>query len=141
MVAVIRDEMWKQFYDKTNPKDPQYKRVKETNDFWREKNRPVVPHDAQWQKLYDQTNKTHSEEMRLKEADVLWIVINNYEQTRDERKAQGIKVLTELPREVYHEKSKFNKIATCQAITMSNKPCKSKAVSECGRFCKKHLIV
>jgi hypothetical protein len=141
MVAVIRDEMWRQFYDKTNHKDPRYKRVKETNVWWRENNRPVVPRDAHWQKLYTQTNKTHSEEMRLKEADVLWIVSNNYEKACEERKAQGIKVLTELPSEIYHEKSKFNKSAICQAITMSNKPCQYKSVSECGRFCKKHLIV
>ena len=141
MVAVIRDDMWKQFYDKTNPKDPQHKRVKETNELWRDKNRPVVTHDDRWQELYDNTNKNHSEEMRLKEADVLWIVITNYEQAREERKAQGIKVLTEPPPEVYHEKSKFNKSVMCQATTMSNKPCKSKAISECGRFCKKHLIV
>jgi len=138
MVAVVRDELWNEFYAATNPKDPKYKRLKEANTLWREKNRPVVIRDSRWDKLYSQTNPKNPEEMRIKEADVLWIVITNYEKDKEERKSLGTKFLKELPKEVYHEKPKQ---ATCQAVTISNKPCKFKPVSECGRFCKKHLIV
>jgi len=31
-------------------------------------------------------------------------------------------------------------VSMCQAETMSGKPCRCRAVTPCGRFCKKHRL-
>jgi len=35
---------------------------------------------------------------------------------------------------------KNTSVKKCQSLTMIGKPCPFKAVSECGRFCKKHSL-
>ena len=140
MVRVIRDETWTSFYEATNSKDPQYVRVKQSNDLWRAKHPSDIKRDSKWHELYSQSNTKYPEEKRVKEANVLWIISKKHNENIDIRKARSMKIITELPKTI-HAKSKFNKTKTCQATSMNNNPCQFKAVSECGRFCKKHIIV
>ena len=68
--------------------------------------------------------------------------VESYRVYRENRLKRSIKVID--PPKIQSERpstvSKRVKNYTCQAILMSGLPCKYKATSSCGCFCRKHNI-
>lgn len=75
-----------------------------------------------------------------KKARAVWRIKNSYRKIEEARAAKSIKLIDihDVPvRSVSCEK-KSTQTVTCQATTLSGRPCKFKAT--CGNFCKKHMI-
>ena len=100
-----------------------------------------VVRDEMWDDLYKTANPKDPEEIRIKFANALWRAKTRMDSIRLKRKERSIKILTEIPKNLnIEEQIKAVRKKTCQGITMTGKPCQFKAVSECGRFCKKHNV-
>ena len=67
------------------------------------------------------------------------VLRESYAKINAEKKAKSIIFLKEVPKasRMPQPVSKH----TCQALTLTGKPCAFKATSPCGKFCKKHIIV
>jgi hypothetical protein len=80
--------------------------------------------------------------MNDKLSRAVWRVNESYRKIKEERAAKCIKIIdfNDLPKKSESggtRKSLANN-TTCQAITLSGRPCKFKAT--CGNFCKKHKV-
>ena len=95
--------------------------------------------DNKWTVFYADANKTFSEEYKVKQANACWRAYMRQQSIKIQKKNRSMKVLTEVPKQVIAMKESV-RAKTCQSETMSGKPCKFKAVSECGRYCKKHSM-
>ena len=98
--------------------------------------------DPKWLDIYKTNNKYETEEMKLKITDSIWRSYKNMEKFREEKKKKSIKVIDFIPETKSFSSSGMSASRTkkCQSLTMSGKPCPYRATSECGRFCKKHIL-
>ena len=100
-----------------------------------------VIRDSKWEEMYRDSNAKDPDEIRIKFADVMWRTYRRFEHSKAERKKRSLKIIEGVPTSTQPQKtSKVVKKQICQSITLSGKPCQFKAVSECGRFCKKHNL-
>jgi len=93
-------------------------------------------HDQLWTDL---SVRFGNDEQKIR---AVWKMKNSYRKIKDEKDRKKIKLidLNDLPARTQAD-SKRRAAAltmTCQAITLSGRPCKFKAT--CGTFCKKHKI-
>ena len=95
--------------------------------------------DERWNVFYADANKAFDEEYKVKYANACWRAYKKQQEIAANKKKKSVKILTEVPKQVMPMKESV-KARTCQSETMSGKPCKFKAVSACGRFCKKHSL-
>ena len=69
-------------------------------------------------------------------------VNESYKKIKQEREAKSIKVIdfNDIPKRSMAPTTTHSgaQATTCQATTLSGRPCKFKAT--CGKFCKKHMI-
>lgn len=89
-----------------------------------------VTRDERWEHFY-RINKDE------KTADSMWRFEVRMNKIKAEKAAKSTKLLTEPPKIVAAPTKYLKK---CQATTMSGKACPFRAISECGRFCKKHIL-
>ena len=68
-------------------------------------------------------------------ADATWKCKMSYKRHEEKKESRQVVVIDKLPESVVTQRTQ---VKTCQATTMSGKPCSFKAV--CGDFCKKHRI-
>jgi hypothetical protein len=68
-------------------------------------------------------------------ADATWKCKMSYKKHEEKKESRQVIVIDKLPESVVTQRTH---VKTCQATTMSGKPCSFKAV--CGDFCKKHRI-
>ena len=99
--------------------------------------------DPKWLDIYKTNKDNEPEVMKLKVSDSIWRSYQTMEKVRAAKKKRSIKVIDFIPdkpviRQPVSRASSSSK--KCQSSTMSGKPCQYKAVSECGRFCKKHIL-
>lgn len=76
-----------------------------------------------------------------KMARAVWKMNESYRKIREERAAKKIKIIdfNDIPkRPAGGPKKAAPQTMTCQATTLSGRPCKFKAT--CGKFCKKHKL-
>lgn len=101
-----------------------------------------VVRDSKWSEIYSHERKRHPEEYAVKYANAFWKAHKKTELIKSEKKKKSLKILKDPPGELFknHQTPTCSKIKKCQSLTISGKPCQFKAVSECGRFCKKHCI-
>jgi len=100
-----------------------------------------VIRDSKWEELYRDSNAKDPDEIRIRFADVMWRTYTRFEHNKAERKKRSLKIIEGTPTQTQLEKTaKVVKKQICQSITLTGKPCQFKAVSECGRFCKKHNL-
>jgi len=99
----------------------------------------AIIRDAKWEEFYKSANVEYDEECKVKYANAFWRAYVRQQSIKIQKKVKSMKVLTEVPKQVITMKESV-KAKTCQSETMSGKPCKFKAVSACGRFCKKHSL-
>jgi len=97
-----------------------------------------IVRDQQWDEFYKSSNPKDPEEIRIKYTNALWKAKKKMDEIRIHRKKRAIKILKEVPKQTNVHKTHTSNI--CQSLTLSGKPCQFKAVSSCGRFCKKHNI-
>ena len=97
--------------------------------------------DDTWKDIYQTTTSKDSEEIHIKLVNALWRAKRRMEEIITKKKARSLKVIDICPKHTHGPPSQFNHTIKCQSLTMNGKPCQFKAISECGRFCKKHLIV
>lgn len=74
-------------------------------------------------------------------ARAVWKMNESYRKIKEEREAKRIKIIdfNDLPKRIATgPKKSLASNTTCQAITLSGRPCKFKAT--CGKFCKKHKV-
>lgn len=149
---VIRDSEWYALYKKYDNGERSPEILERLANYWwndarmnerrikarkeREERKLLgITKDEQWQKIYE-----NSKESSTKLADSLWRVKNKSENIIKEKKEKSAKVINELPKQKMPEVHSKETKKKCQAVTMIGKPCPFKAVSECGRFCKKHSL-
>ncbi len=98
--------------------------------------------DPKWIDIYKTNRDNESEELKLKVSDSIWRSYMKMERVREARKKRSIKVIDFIPdkQDTRQPASRSMASKKCQSSTMSGKPCQYKAVSECGRFCKKHIL-
>ena len=89
-----------------------------------------VIRDERWNHFYN-FNKDE------KTADSMWRFEVRMNKIKAEKIAKGTKFLSEPPKVIVASTKYLKK---CQAVTMNGKDCPYRAVSECGRFCKKHIL-
>ena len=95
--------------------------------------------DERWNVFYTDASKAFNDEYKVKYANACWRAYMKQQEIAAHKKKKSIKLLSEVPKQVIPMKESV-KAKTCQSETMSGKPCKFKAVSACGRFCKKHSL-
>jgi hypothetical protein len=90
--------------------------------------------------FYDEYKSSEPEDFRIKFANATWRASECMNRIRATRKKKSLKIISEVP--LIMPKPHQGKIALikCQSLTMSGKPCPFKATSDCGRFCKKHIL-
>lgn len=153
-MEVKRDELWHSIYsDPSHAKLNQQTREKTADTIWKrqqaiqkrkeQKAKAVIEitRDELWNSIYsDPANAKLTEEIRIKLSNSLWRSRRLLNQINEEKKAKSTKVisLTEVPKMT--EMKVETRVKKCESLTMSGKPCNFKAVSECGRFCKKHSV-
>lgn len=99
-----------------------------------------IIHNHEWQQIFDSLKNESSEESRKKLTDSLWRAKVRLEHIRSEKKKRSIKIIDSSEIKHYPTEMKKTSVKKCQSLTMIGKPCPFKAVSECGRFCKKHSL-
>ena len=96
----------------------------------------IITRDDRWTNYYKQARDIDP----VKYANTFWKTEQMYKKLKDQKVSRGVKFISmdKCPRiktDIRHVKT----IVKCQAVTMSGKPCPFRAVSECGKFCKKHI--
>jgi hypothetical protein len=74
-------------------------------------------------------------------ARAVWKMNESYRKIKEERESKRIKIIDfkDLPKKpAAGTRQSTAQAVTCQAITLSGRPCKFKAT--CGKFCKKHKV-
>ena len=74
-------------------------------------------------------------------ARAVWRMSESYRKIKEERAAKSIKIIdfNDIPKRTATDSKKpAAQTMTCQATTLSGRPCKFKAT--CGKFCKKHKV-
>ena len=99
----------------------------------------AIIRDANWNVFYADANKNFNTDFKEKYANACWRAYTKQQEIKTKKKARSMKVITEVPKQIIPMKASV-RAKTCQSETMSGNPCKFKAVSECGRFCKKHSL-
>lgn len=101
----------------------------------------ALSNDSKWTQIFNTSRlRNLSNEERIKLTNSIWKASKRLEHINLERKKKSLKVIsmTEVARKERLPAVTTKK--TCQSMTMSGKPCTFRAVSECGRFCKKHSL-
>ena len=102
----------------------------------------VVVRDDRWNNFYAQAVKIYPVDPE-KFANNLWKAERRLRDGKSYKLSMGTKFipLDQCPKENTQIKSRTGTTTKCQAVTMSGKPCPFRATSDCGKFCKKHIIV
>lgn len=100
-----------------------------------------VERDAKWTEIYNSTDaKKFPNNDRIKFTTAIWKASKKLEEINKKKKEKSIKIIDITEAETSRQELKVVTKNVCQSQTMSGKPCKFKAVSACGRFCKKHSL-
>jgi len=100
----------------------------------------TIIRDAKWQSFYDDHKSSYPEDFRIKSANATWRAYECQEKIKAARKKRSLKIISEVPLVMAKPHQGKFALIKCQSLTMSGKPCPFKASSECGRFCKKHIL-
>lgn len=99
----------------------------------------AIIRDSKWEEFYKSANVEYDEECKVKYANAFWRAYVRQQSIKIQKQNRSMKMLTEVPKQFIATKESV-KSRICQSETMSGKPCKFKATSDCGRFCKKHSL-
>lgn len=96
--------------------------------------------DSAWTAFYsDEMSHNKTSESKILYANACWRAHICLKSIKDKKKEKSLKILSELPKQVIQVKMNI-KNCKCQSQTLAGKACQFKAISGCGRFCKKHSI-
>ena len=99
--------------------------------------------DPKWLAIYNSEDaKKFPDDTRIKFTRAIWKAKQKLNEINLKKKEKSIKIIDSVEIETLHKESISRTVVKniCQSQTMSGKPCKFKAISECGRFCKKHSL-
>jgi len=104
-----------------------------------------VTHDVRWDDFYKQAISRGYDDPD-KFADSFWKAEQSFKKIKTSRVSTGVKFIAmdKCPKEKPEARYGTTKTTSgikCQAITMAGKSCPFRATSDCGKFCKKHIIV
>ena len=102
-----------------------------------------VEHDPKWLEIYNSEDaKKFPDDTRIKFTRAIWKARQKLNEINLKKKEKSIKIIDPVEIETLHKESISRTVVKniCQSQTMTGKPCKFKANSECGRFCKKHSL-
>ena len=99
--------------------------------------------DPKWLEIYNSRDaKKFPDDNRIKFTRAIWKAKQRLNEINLKKKEKSVKIIDSVEIETLHNESITRTVVKniCQSQTMSGKPCKFKANSECGRFCKKHSL-
>ena len=99
--------------------------------------------DPKWLAIYNSEDaKKFPDDTRIKFTRAIWKAKQKLNEIPLNKKEKSIQIIDSAEIETLHKESISRTVVKniCQSQTMSGKPCKFKAISECGRFCKKHSL-
>ena len=102
----------------------------------------VITRDARWTNFYNQGVSRKAEDPEVF-ANIFWKTEKMFRRVNDRKISRNVKFLPmdQCPKEKVDARHVKASAIKCQAITMAGKPCPFRATSDCGKFCKKHIIV
>ena len=107
--------------------------------------RPII-RDEVWKKAFDYYMKLHKQkepnEYTLMWANGSWRAYMWRKEEAKRRAEKSIKLLDKPPPIPQAAPSRFarSSMKTCQAVTLSGRPCRFRATSACGKYCRKHIV-
>ena len=155
---VIRDSRWEALYKKydNGNRDEEIlirlanywwlhskreERIKAAQKAREERRMKKSGQTEQWKAHFEKASKENqTEEMCSKLADSLCRAQECMDKCVEEKKKKSAKVITGTPKQEAAVSNHTKQVKKCQSTTLTGKPCPFKAVSECGRFCKKHSL-
>ena len=102
-----------------------------------------VERSPQWLEIYNSNDaKKFPDETRIKFTRAIWRAKQKLRDINSEKKEKSIKVIDAIEIEILNRENISRSVVknVCQSQTMTGRPCKFKAVSDCGRFCRKHSL-
>lgn len=114
----------------------------------------TIIRDELWKKAFDhyirlhkhETNKDDLMDRAVRWANGSWRVHQVRKEDEIERKRRSIKFLEKPPPIPMPNSSGSSRgggrsgTKQCQAVTLSGRPCRFKATSPCGKYCRKHIV-
>lgn len=102
----------------------------------------ALTRDSKWLDIYNSGDASkYSNADRIKFTTAIWKASNKSNEIKKKKKEKSLKIIdfVEIETTRQAETKVFTK-HVCQSHTMAGKPCSFKAVSMCGRYCKKHSL-
>lgn len=106
----------------------------------------TIIRDEVWKKAFDYYMKLHKQtepdDNTVRWANGSWRA-HMWRKEDDKRRAEKcIKFLEKPPPIPQATPSRFARASmkTCQAVTLSGRPCRFRATSVCGKYCRKHIV-